>query len=87
MLSNNTPAQIGLLKRQLDEKDAQMKEMEVELLLVKDQLNRLRETLKCPIGTKWDHGLPSSVPTSRRSVEHFSKSASLQSQGTVNTSH
>lgn len=61
ILTNSTPAQIGLLKRQLDEKDAQMKQMEVELSDVKDQLRRLEETLKCSV-FKWDN-THSPVPT------------------------
>ena len=56
ILSSNTPTQVTQLKRQLDEKDANMKELQVELSDVKDELKRLQQTLKCPV-YKWDSPL------------------------------
>lgn len=49
LMASTTPAQITQLKRALDEKDSQLKELHTELADVKDQLTRLQQTLNYPV--------------------------------------
>ena len=49
LMANTTPTQITQLKRALDEKDGQLKELHSELSDVKDQLTRLQQTLNYPV--------------------------------------
>lgn len=49
LMANTTPTQITQLKRALDEKDSQLKELHVELAAVKDQLTEVQQTLNYPV--------------------------------------
>ena len=49
LMANTTPTQITQLKRALDEKDGQLKELHSELSDVKDQLTTLQQTLNYPV--------------------------------------
>jgi chromosome segregation ATPase len=49
LMANTTPTQITQLKRVVDEKDGQLKELHTELAEVKDQLTKLQQTLNYPV--------------------------------------
>ena len=85
LMATTAPTQIAQLKRQLDEKDTQQKELHLELADVKDQLSKLQHTLKSPV-PKSDKQAP--IPTIKlQNSELFSTKDGLTTQGRGSSSH
>ena len=80
VISAGEPAQIALLRKQLDEKDVHVNEMEVELCDLKTQLDRLQETLKRSV-YKWDNPLSPMPIIKLENPESFTNCDSFTLQG------